>query len=130
VTPPEECDPAATPTGCQPDEECVGCVCEEKDSDGDGIPDDVDNCPETPNVSQEDIDGDYAEVNSFEPCVFAGYMEGLPYYEFTYENGITYMCGGDPCDYDDDNDGVYDAYDLCPDTFYMGVDAEGCPLLP
>ncbi|WP_194767323.1 choice-of-anchor B family protein [Tamlana sp. I1] len=28
------------------------------DSDNDGIPDDVDNCPETPNADQEDSDGD------------------------------------------------------------------------
>ena len=28
------------------------------DSDGDGIPDDVDNCPNTPNPDQEDLDGD------------------------------------------------------------------------
>ena len=28
------------------------------DSDGDGIPDDLDNCPRTPNPGQEDADGD------------------------------------------------------------------------
>ena len=28
------------------------------DQDGDGIPDDIDNCPSIPNASQEDLDGD------------------------------------------------------------------------
>jgi hypothetical protein len=28
------------------------------DSDGDGIPDDIDNCPDTPNPDQSDLDGD------------------------------------------------------------------------
>jgi hypothetical protein len=28
------------------------------DSDGDGVPDDIDNCPDTPNLGQTDVDGD------------------------------------------------------------------------
>ncbi len=28
------------------------------DRDGDGIPDDIDNCPDTPNPDQTDSDGD------------------------------------------------------------------------
>jgi len=91
------------------------------DSDGDGIQNDVDNCPEQYNPLQEDTDADYSK-----DCVYAGIMEGLPYYIFTHSNGLVYMCGGDICDYDDDNDMVTDAFDLCPETFYMIVDETGC----
>ncbi len=33
--------------------------CPPDDSDGDGIPDEYDNCPDIPNADQSDIDGDY-----------------------------------------------------------------------
>lgn len=37
----------------------VGDVCQvDPDSDGDGLPDELDNCPETPNALQEDEDED------------------------------------------------------------------------
>jgi len=73
------------------------------------------------NPEQEDIDVDWTE-----DCTYAGELEGLPYYTFIY-NETEYSCGGDICDFDDDNDLVYDEFDMCPETFYMKVDENGCP---
>ncbi len=56
------------PGSCRADAECpAGTTCEAQlvtavattvDGDGDGVPDDLDNCPETPNPTQADSDGD------------------------------------------------------------------------
>ncbi len=41
------------------DSDLVGDVCDtDGDSDGDGVQDDVDNCPDIPNANQLDIDED------------------------------------------------------------------------
>ena len=39
------------------DTNCI-CVGADSDQDGDGVPDAADNCPNTPNPNQEDLDGD------------------------------------------------------------------------
>ncbi|MEC7984549.1 MAG: ricin-type beta-trefoil lectin domain protein [Myxococcota bacterium] len=63
----EECAPfSAMITYDYPDWSCHGDICpeaspgdcEEPDTDEDGIPDEVDNCPEVPNTDQADSDGD------------------------------------------------------------------------
>jgi cysteine-rich repeat protein len=51
----EECDDGNTTNG---DGCSDACTIEVGDSDGDGVPDNVDNCPFTPNPGQEDTDGD------------------------------------------------------------------------
>ena len=62
----------------------VGDACDDEfDQDGDGVPDVVDNCPDTPNADQ---------------------LDGLP----GLQDGL-----GDACDCDDDNDGVPDEEDNC-----------------
>jgi predicted extracellular nuclease len=70
------------------------------DADGDGIPDDVDNCPGTYNPGQEDGDGD----------------------------GIGDVCDGCPVDPDNDidGDGICGDVDNCPNTPNSGQeDADG-----
>ena len=73
----------------------------ETDSDGDGILDTVDNCPDTANPDQTDANN----------------------------NGIGDVCES-TTDLDSDNDGVIDANDNCPNTIAgTPVDANGCALL-
>jgi len=63
------------------------------DSDGDGVPDDRDNCPDVANPTQLDSDGD-GIGNPCDDCV--------------------HVANADQAD--GDGDGVGDACDLCPDT--------------
>lgn len=89
------------------------------DTDGDGIDDDVDNCPSDQNASQDDIDGDgLGDIcdpqndtdsdgdlirDEIDNCVFAFNPDQL-------------NSDGDPrgneCDLDDDNDRIPDAIEL------------------
>jgi len=64
------------------------------DRDGDGIPDDLDNCPTVANEGQFDTDGD-GVGNACDDCVHVA----------------------DPDQDDEDGDGVGDACDTCPDSF-------------
>lgn len=88
-----------------------------QDSDNDGINDDVDNCPNTPNNDQadsnndgvgdtcdDDLDDD-GEPNETDNCPNTSNADQLD----TDNDGI-----GDVCDDDDDDDGVNDAEDNCP----------------
>lgn len=73
-----------------------------KDSDGDGVPDIDDNCPDTP--------PDPTGKTKADAC-------GCPKPVI------------DPCSLDSDGDGINDCLDKCPNT-YKGhiVTAEGCPM--
>ncbi|AUX36122.1 hypothetical protein SOCE836_083280 [Sorangium cellulosum] len=75
---------------CALPKECLSGLCQAgvcaRDSDGDGVADHEDNCPEVPNTSQANTDG--------------GLSAGDPL--------------GDACDDDDDADGHPDAADNCP----------------
>ena len=79
---------------------------ETKDSDGDGVPDIDDNCPDT--VKGNDI--------------------VTPAGKFPFKVDSC-GCPLDPCAFDSDKDGVNDCNDMCPNT-YPGhkVGADGCPL--
>ncbi len=76
ITPPSACgnnicDPGETPATCPQD-------CE--DTDGDGVPDPVDNCPTVPNPNQTDTDndgvGDDCDDDPNDPCT-AGNGNGI-----------------------------------------------------
>jgi OOP family OmpA-OmpF porin len=94
-----------------------------QDRDGDGVPDDVDQCPETPANVAVDQRG----------CPFDTDGDGVPDYKD--------RCAGTPagvsvdmygCPSDADGDGVPDYKDKCPNTPRgVVVDQSGCaPLIP
>ena len=75
------------------------------DSDGDGVPDYLDKCPDTPKGAQVDEHG----------CEIKPPPEAMP---------------AAPVDVDSDGDGVPDRVDKCPDTPRgTSVDHTGCPLV-
>ena len=74
------------------------------DADGDGIPDNFDNCPFVPNRDQKDSDGD-GIGDACDNCPFVANRDQKD----TNGNGI-----GDACDPDIDGDGIPNAQDNCP----------------
>ncbi len=90
------------------------------DSDGDGVPDDKDRCPDTPkgakvNAQGCELDGDGdGVVDRLDKCP-------------TTPAGRSVNAQG--CELDGDGDGVVDALDKCPTTpAGRAVNAEGCEL--
>jgi outer membrane protein OmpA-like peptidoglycan-associated protein len=91
-----------------------------KDSDGDGVPDSRDKCPNTPrgaivdqNGCPKDSDGD-GVMDGFDKCPDT--RKGL-------------KVDADGCPMDSDNDGVLDGLDQCPDTPRGAkVDSRGCSI--
>ena len=91
-----------------------------KDSDGDGVFDDVDQCPETPAGAAVDTKG--CPLDSDGDGVF-DYMDQCPN---TPTDAAVDTKG---CPLDSDGDGVFDYMDQCPDTpAGAAVDSKGCPL--
>src|SRR5258708_2288433 len=92
------------------------------DSDSDGVYDGIDQCPNTPLGATVDVNG----------CPMDSDGDGVP-------DGID-QCPGTPhgaivgakgCRIDSDGDGVPDGIDKCPNTPPgTKVDATGCPLVP
>lgn len=73
------------------------------DADSDGIDDDLDNCPDTANASQEDTDGD----GMGNACDDDDDNDGL-------DDDVENELGTDPEDEDTDNDGYDDLEDVAP----------------
>jgi hypothetical protein len=114
--------------GCTPGEPPA-----ESDWDGDGVGDDVDNCPDDWNPGQEDVDSDG----------LGDVCDPLPYGDWDgdgvgddVDNCVNVanpdqgdLDGdglGDVCDSDDDGDGVLDGEDNCPSIANPGQeDADG-----
>ncbi len=91
-----------------------------KDSDGDGVPDDIDQCPNTPKGVKVDEFG----------CPLDSDHDGVPDYLDKCPNtppGVKVDAEG--CPLDSDHDGVPDYLDKCPNTPPgVHVDSDGCPL--
>ena len=90
------------------------------DMDGDGVPDYLDKCPKTPEGVKVDKDG----------CPLDSDKDGVPDYLDKCPNtpeGIKVDKNG--CPLDSDEDGVPDYLDKCPNTPEgVQVDKNGCPL--
>jgi OOP family OmpA-OmpF porin len=90
-----------------------------RDSDGDGVFDDLDRCPGTPKGATVDANGCPTDSDG------DGVYDGLDRCPGT-PKGATVDAKG--CPMDSDGDGVYDGLDRCPDTpAGTKVDANGCP---
>jgi hypothetical protein len=85
------------------------------DSDGDGVWDDVDNCPDIPNADQADMDAD-GLGNACDNCP----ATVNPDQEDFDGDGV-----GDACDYDDDNDGLTDDEEALAGTDPFNIDTDG-----
>ena len=101
----------------------------QRDFDKDGVLDDIDKCPNSPEgvqvdddgcaVSQKDTDQDGINDDT-DNCIETPNPDQLD----TDGDGI-----GDECDEDDDGDGVEDERDLCPNTpIDPIVDLNGCKI--
>lgn len=90
------------------------------DSDGDGVRDGLDECPDTPSTVVV-IDEDGCPVDSD--------RDGVADYLDSCDNSPAGVPVGDSgCPLDDDEDGVWNDRDQCPDTPARAVvDGEGCP---
>jgi hypothetical protein len=123
----------------------------DNDIDTDGIPNEIDQCPEyfgSPEFDGcphpiEDADGDgISDKDDNCPfisnpqqsdldndwdldCVEIGEQDGIHVYINT-ANNLNLPCGGDVCDLDIDNDNVPNEFDQCPEI--EGNDEFGCPI--
>ena len=92
---------------------------EAKDSDGDGVSDKKDNCPNTPMGAVVDVNGCPLDQDG------DGVYDGLDQCPNTPKGAIVDISG---CPLDTDKDGVYDGLDKCPNTPKGAlVDNVGCP---
>lgn len=92
------------------------------DTDGDGVPDRKDKCPNTP--PGRDVGADGCELDSDGDGVVDGDDQCPNTPAGTVVNAL-----GCPPDADSDGDGVIDSNDRCPNTpTGVSVDSTGCPL--
>lgn len=93
---------------------------DQPDSDGDGVYDALDKCPDTPALVVVDADG--CPLDSDGDGVY-DYLDKCP----QTPAGLTVDADG--CPPDSDGDGVFDYQDKCPGTpAGVSVDKVGCPL--
>lgn len=101
------------------------------DGDGDGVDDDVDNCPQDANADQADNDmdgqGDVCDADDDNDTVDDG-LDNCPLTVNTDQTDTDGDLEGDACDADDDNDDVLDLGDNCPlvaNTSQTDTDLDG-----
>jgi hypothetical protein len=103
-------------------------VSREGDSDGDGIANDCDNCPSTPNTTQADVDADHIGDDCDE-CVDHDWDEvgtpGYPQNTCVSTDNCPYVYN--PSQDDLDGDGIGDSCDVCTDTDGDGYGNPGFP---
>ena len=107
--------------GC-PGQALLGSPCKDvapKDSDGDGVTDDKDKCPNTPKGRKVDANG--CELDSDGD----GVVDGLDKCPGTPAGR---KVNADGCEIDTDGDGLVDGVDKCPTVYAKTPD--GCPLPP
>ena len=90
------------------------------DSDGDGVVDDKDRCPNTPDGIAVNVSG----------CALDNDTDGVPdYLDQCPDTEPGVSVGSDGCEPDADADGVVDRLDRCPDTTKDApVDVYGCEI--
>lgn len=92
-----------------------------RDADGDGVPDGLDKCPDTPPGVQVDARGCPLDTDGDGVPDYLDQCPGTPPGVEVDAQGCALV--------DTDGDGIPDAYDKCPDTpDGIAVDDEGCPL--
>ncbi len=90
-----------------------------RDTDGDGVPDKKDKCPNTPKGAKVDATGCPLDTDG------DGVYDGIDQCEGTPKGATVDVKG---CPSDADGDGVFDGIDQCADTPKGAtVDAKGCP---
>src|SRR5690606_28462770 len=96
-----------------------GCSDSQKDTDGDGVNDDLDQCPNTPIESRVDING-CPIVTSAPDADGDGVIDSLDQCPNT-PAGATVDANGCSVDQlDSDGDGIPDVEDNCPEAFNPG----------
>ncbi len=101
------------------------------DTDGDGVPDPLDNCPTVPNPLQEDMDSD-AIGDACDPDIdgdgIANEADNCPTVANPLQEDTDSDAVGDACDPDIDGDGIANAFDNCPTVAnpdQMDMDSDG-----
>ena len=123
---PEDCGACIEPCGdgtCVSTESCATCPLDcgncpgPLDSDGDGTPDESDNCVELANPDQSDLDGDGqgdACDEDIDGDDIPNSSDNCPQEVNPEQVDSDLDTTGDICDEDDDNDGILDSVDNCP----------------